>query len=71
MIQAGHMSVNRPEIGAGTVPSDDRFDVMIAIAGDEGADDRQLVRMPSEFRECAAEGNAGASGGRFAHAAAR
>ena len=55
MIDASDVSVDRAEIGPARVPADDRLDVVIAIAGDEGADDGELVGEGRQLGERATE----------------
>ena len=62
--------VDRAEVGAEGVAADDRLDVVIAVAGNERADDGELVGQRGQLRKRAAEGDAGQSRGDLAGGAA-
>ena len=62
MIAAGDSSIDGSGIRVVSVAADERLDVVVAVAGDEGADDRGLVREFCELGEGGAVGDAGQGG---------
>ena len=67
---AGDCGVERAHVGAERVDADDGFDVVVAVAGDERADDGEFAGEGGEFGEGRAEGDAWDGGGDFAGGAA-
>ena len=70
VVRPGDARVERPRLAPKRVAADERLDVVVGVAGDERADDGELVGQRGELREGAAEGHAGERGGDLAGGAA-
>ena len=70
VVRPGDPCVDRAEVGPERVAADDRLDVVVGVAGDERADDGELVGPRREAGEGAAEGHAGDLRGDLARGAA-
>ena len=66
MVRRGDAGEIEPRLAAERVPTDERLDVVIGVAGNERTDDAQFVGQLGQSGEAAAEGDAGNLGGDFA-----